>query len=139
MPGEGFRIVLMKVGTEVFVRWPGRMFLVRRGGKKERRARRGLNTFQFVEVHQHKPRNPFFFFFFFFCFCFLVPHSRHMKVPSLGVQPELQLLAYTTATATPDPSCVCNLHHSSQQCQILNPLSVRPGIEPTSSLLTSEP
>ena len=31
--------------------------------------------------------------------------------------------AYTTATATPDPSCVCNLHHSSQQRQILNPLS----------------
>ena len=22
-----------------------------------------------------------------------------------------------------DPSCVCNLHHSSRQCQILNPLS----------------
>ena len=31
--------------------------------------------------------------------------------------------AYTTATATPDPSRVCNLHHSSQQRQILNPLS----------------
>ena len=22
-----------------------------------------------------------------------------------------------------DPSCICNLHHNSQQCQILNPLS----------------
>ena len=31
--------------------------------------------------------------------------------------------AYTTATPTPDPSCVCDLHHRSQQCQILNPLS----------------
>jgi len=31
--------------------------------------------------------------------------------------------AYSTATATPDLSCVCNLHHSSQQCQILNLLS----------------
>ena len=31
--------------------------------------------------------------------------------------------AYTTATATRDPSCVCDLHHSSRQCQILNPLS----------------
>jgi len=31
--------------------------------------------------------------------------------------------AYTTAIAVPDPSCVCNLHHSSKQCQILNPLS----------------
>ena len=31
--------------------------------------------------------------------------------------------AYTTATATWDPSRVCNLHHSSRQCRILNPLS----------------
>ena len=36
---------------------------------------------------------------------------------------ELQLLAYTIATATQDPSRVCDLHHSSWQCQILNPLS----------------
>ena len=46
-----------------------------------------------------------------------------MEVPRLGVRSELQLLAYTTATATPDPSFVCNLHHSSWQHQILNPLS----------------
>ena len=46
----------------------------------------------------------------------------HMEVPRLGVESELQLLAYTTAT-TQDPSCVCSLHHSSQQHQILNPLS----------------
>ena len=46
-----------------------------------------------------------------------------MEVPRLGVQLELQLLAYATATSTQDPSCVCDLHHSSQQCQILNPLS----------------
>ena len=31
--------------------------------------------------------------------------------------------AYTRATATPDPSRVCYLHHSSRQRQILNPLS----------------
>ena len=31
--------------------------------------------------------------------------------------------AYTTATATPDPSCVFSLHHSSLQRQLLNPLS----------------
>ena len=36
---------------------------------------------------------------------------------------ELQLLAYTTATATQDPSHVCHLHHSSWQYRILNPLS----------------
>ena len=29
---------------------------------------------------------------------------------------------YTTATATPDLSCVCDLHHGSRQCRILNPL-----------------
>ena len=45
---------------------------------------------------------------------FLGPHLRHMEIPRLGVEPELQLLAYTTATATPDASCVCDLHHSSQ-------------------------
>ena len=46
-----------------------------------------------------------------------------MGVPRLGVQSELQLLAYTTATATPDASCICNLHQSSQEHQILDPLS----------------
>ena len=46
-----------------------------------------------------------------------------MEVPRLGVKPELQLSAYTTATAMPDLTCVCDLHHSSQQRQILNPLS----------------
>ena len=30
---------------------------------------------------------------------------------------------YTTATAMPDLSCAYNLHHSSWQLQILNPLS----------------
>ena len=52
-----------------------------------------------------------------------------MEVPRLGVQSELQLLDYATATATPDLSLVCDLHHSSSQRQILNPLSkVRDGI-----------
>ena len=45
-----------------------------------------------------------------------------MEVPRLGVDLELQLLAYAMATATLNPSCVCDLHHSSWQCQILNPL-----------------
>ena len=46
-----------------------------------------------------------------------------MKVPRLGVESELQLLACTTATETWDPSHACNLHHSSWQCWIPNPLS----------------
>ena len=51
-----------------------------------------------------------------FCFVFsLGLHSQHMEVPRLGVESELQLPAYTTATATatPDLSLISDLHHSS--------------------------
>ena len=51
------------------------------------------------------------------------PLPQHMEVSRLGVQSELQLPVYTTARAMQDPSRVCDLHHSSWQCQILNPLS----------------
>ena len=61
--------------------------------------------------------------FFFFSFVFLGLHLLHMEVPRLGVKSEMQLPAYTTATAMPDPSCLCDLYHSSWQCRILNPLS----------------
>ena len=40
----------------------------------------------------------------------------------LEVKLELQLLAYTTDIAMWDLIHVCDLHHSSQQCQIPNPL-----------------
>ena len=46
-----------------------------------------------------------------------------MEVPKSGVQLELQLPTYATATATQDPSRICDLHHSSWQCQILNSLN----------------
>ena len=46
-----------------------------------------------------------------------------MEVPRLGIESELQLPAYTTATAMPDQSHVCGLNHSSQQRRILNSLS----------------
>ena len=46
-----------------------------------------------------------------------------MEVPRLGVASELQLPAYTTATAMWDLSLICDLGHSSQQCMILNPRS----------------
>ena len=45
-----------------------------------------------------------------------------MKVPRIGVESGLQLLAYTTGTATRDQSRDFDLHHSSQQRWILNPL-----------------
>ena len=46
-----------------------------------------------------------------------------MEVPRLGVQSKLQLPAYTSATAMQNLSRVCDLPHSSQQCQVLNPPS----------------
>ena len=45
-----------------------------------------------------------------------------MEGPRLGVKLELQLLAYTTATATPDLRRICHLLYSSWKCQILYPL-----------------
>ena len=64
-----------------------------------------------------------FFFFFFFFLVFLGLPPQHIDVPRLGDELELQLLGYATATAIPGPSQVCGLYHSSQQSQILNPLS----------------
>ena len=58
----------------------------------------------------------------FFFFCFLGPKLWHTEVPRLGVKLELQPLAYTTATATRDPSCTCDPHSSSRQRRIINPL-----------------
>ena len=61
---------------------------------------------------------------FFFFFGFLGLNLQHMEVPRLGVESELPLPAYTTATATAvPPSCVCDLHDSSWQHRILNPQS----------------
>ena len=45
-----------------------------------------------------------------------------MEVPRLGIELELQLLANTTAIAAWDLRCICDLHPSSPQCWILNPL-----------------
>ena len=64
-----------------------------------------------------------FYFLFIYFFCFLGPYPWHVEGSSLGIESELQLPAYTSATATQDPSSICDLHHSSLQCQILNPLS----------------
>ena len=51
-----------------------------------------------------------FWFIFLFCFfLFLGLHLQHMEVPRLGVKLELQLLAYTTATAMSNLSSICNL------------------------------
>ena len=41
---------------------------------------------------------------------FLGPHLQHMDIPRLGIESEMQLPAYTTATAMakPDPSHTCS-------------------------------
>ena len=59
------------------------------------------------------------------CVCvYLGPYPWYMNVPRLRIESEeLQLPAYITATATPDPSHVCDLYHSSWQLQIFNPVS----------------
>ena len=63
-------------------------------------------------------------FFFLQVWHFLRPPLKwHVEVPRLGVESELQLVAYTTATAMMDPSHLCGLHHSFWQRQILDPLS----------------
>ena len=62
-----------------------------------------------------------FLFFVGFFFAVLGPHPWHMEVPRPGVEWELQLLAYTTATQ--DPSHICDPHHSSWRRRILTPLS----------------
>ena len=54
---------------------------------------------------------------------FLGPYLRHMEVPRLGVESELEVPAYTTATATLDPICICDLHCSLLQPWIFNLLS----------------
>ena len=48
-------------------------------------------------------------------FFFFLPHLLHMEAPRLGVELELQLLAYATAITTPGLSSICSLCLSLQQ------------------------
>ena len=118
---------------------------------KERQERRSqfINPFKhgspFFFSFFFPPFFPFFLFLSLFSFSPSLPSIRPSFLPSslffpsffpllfraapaaygvsrLGVRSKLQLPAYAMATAMPDPSCVFDLHHSSQQCQILNPL-----------------
>ena len=80
---------------------------------------------QFLQLCEHFFLSSFLFFFGFggFLFCFLGLKVYHMEVLGLGVESELQLPAYITATTMQDLSRVCDLHHSSRQHWILYPLS----------------
>ena len=70
--------------------------------------------------HKNYVKRKYFLSFFFLVY--LGPHSWYIEVPRLGVESELQLSAYTTATATAtlDLSYICDLHHSSEQLQMLS-------------------
>jgi len=81
------------------------------------------------------PRGKFFFFFFVFCHFLLLLLFVVVVVAISWAAPAAYggsqargwigavAPAYARATAMRDPSRVCNLHHSSRQRQILNPLS----------------
>ena len=70
---------------------------------------------------------------FVFCFVFFYSHTRAIwKFPRLGVESELQLPVYSTATATLDPSGICDPHCGSRQCWIFTHWE-RPGTKPESS------
>ena len=83
----------------------------------------GLNLSHSRILHRSNGKNSCLMISFFNLFFFSGPYLQHMELPRLELESELQPPAYTTTTATPDPSHVCNLHHSSWQHQNLNPLS----------------
>ena len=62
-------------------------------------------------------------FLFFFFLCFLGPHLWPKEVTRLGIELELQLLAYATVIATQNLSRLCDLHRSLRRHRILNLLS----------------
>jgi len=81
-----------------------------------------------IKTHTKKEINILFFFFSFLFRAMLVAYGSSKDRGEL----ELQLLAYTTARTTWDPRHICDLHHSSWQCLVLNPL-IEGGIKPASS------
>ena len=63
--------------------------------------------------------NPLFLLFFFFSFFW----GGGASLAAYGSSQAGDRIRAATATATSDPSHICELHHSSQQCQILHSLS----------------
>lgn len=95
------------VPTALEAFWPWHCVL---GSKQRHKVRMGLDMLFIYTA------------FFNIYICFLGTQLRHKEVPRLGVESELQLPVYTTVTTMQDPGCICNLHQSSQQWQILSPL-----------------
>ena len=89
----------------------------------------GKTNFRWIVLHAINAQKVYVLFFVFF---FSGPHPWHMEVHSLGIKSELQLPAYTTATAMPDPSQVCNLDCSYGHAGSLTHWA-RLGVEPAFS------
>ena len=93
---------------------------------------RNLSQAKYPQFTVNGLRKTYYFLVFYYLFIclfwsFLGLHLWHMEVPRLRVQLELWPPAYATATATrdtatQDPSHICDLHCSSWQHWILNPL-----------------
>ena len=62
-----------------------------------------------------------YFSFLFFLFFFLLFRATPVAYGISWARGQIKVATFSLATH--DPSCFCNLCHSSQQCQILNPLS----------------
>ena len=63
--------------------------------------RKPLSLSNAAIVERGFPNLKSFFWSFFFFFFLMRPHPRHLEVPRLGVESELQLLTYTTAHSSP--------------------------------------
>ena len=74
----------------------------------------------------------FFFFFFFWSFVFLGPHPKHMEVPRLEVDLEMQPQAYARATATHIWATSVTYTRAHSNAGFLTHWA-RPGIEPATS------
>ena len=68
----------------------------------------------------------------FFVFCLIGPYLQNMDVPSLGVESELRLPAYTTATATQELSMSVTYTIAHGNARSLTH-QARPEIKPMSS------
>ena len=71
-------------------------------------------------------------FYFIIYFCFLLFRATPLAYGSSQARGRIGAVAaslhtYTTDKETQDPNCVCDLHHSSRQSWILNPLSKAKG------------
>jgi len=85
---------------------------------KKYRALLGIVVREILELRRSYPTSKAKFFFF--------PQGHIcgiLEIPRLRAKLELYLPAHITATVTQYGSHMCDLHHSSWQCQILNPLS----------------